>query len=172
MPDGAAMTQTEFTPDAANARAFRDALGRFATGITLVTVASAEGPMGFLANSFASVSMDPALVLWSPAKSSSRFQHYAGARDFSIHILGDAHADWLPRFSRGGDGFDGLAHHFTPEGVPVIDDALARFDCHQHATHEGGDHLIVVGRVIRAAFRTGDPMIFSQGTYGRFASSQ
>ena len=172
MPDGGAMTSTTFTPDAANARAFRDALGRFATGITLVTVASPEGPMGFLANSFASVSMDPPLVLWSPAKSSSRFQHYADAHDYAIHVLGDGHADWLPRFSRGGAGFDGLAHHFTPQGVPVIEGALARFDCQQHATYEGGDHLIVVGRVIRAALRDGAPMIFSQGTYGGFASGQ
>ena len=83
-------------------------------------------------------------------------------------MLADDHAEWLPRFSRGGAGFDGLAHHVTPEGVPVIDSALARFDCQQHATHEGGDHLIVVGRVIRAAYRTGAPMLFSQGAYGRF----
>lgn len=170
MPDGAAMTHTEFTPDAANARAFRDALGRFATGITLVTAATSEGPMGFLANSFASVSMDPPLVLWSPAKSSSRFQHFAGAQDYAIHILGHDHADWLPRFSRGGAGFDGLEHHFTDAGVPVIGAALARFECRQHATHEGGDHLIVVGRVIRAALRDGSPMVFSQGSYGGFAS--
>ena len=110
--------------------------------------------------------MAPPLVLWSPAKSSSRFVHFAGAQDYSIHVLADDHAEWLPRFSRGGAGFDGLAHHVTPEGVPVIDSALARFDCQQHATHEGGDHLIVVGRVIRAAYRTGAPMLFSQGAYG------
>ena len=166
------MTKTEFTPDAANARAFRDALGRFATGITLVTVATHDGPMGFLANSFASVSMDPPLVLWSPAKSSSRYTHFAGARDYAIHILGDVHAGWLSRFSRGGAGFDGLEHHFTPEGVPVVDAALARFDCRQHATHEGGDHLIVVGRVIRAAFSDGAPLVFSQGSYGGFTSGR
>jgi flavin reductase (DIM6/NTAB) family NADH-FMN oxidoreductase RutF len=169
MPDGAAMTLTEFTPDAANARAFRDALGCFATGVTLVTAATEHGPMGFLANSFASVSIDPPLVLWSPAKNSSRFMHYAGARDYAIHVLGDAHTDWLRRFSRGGEGFAGLSHRFSPEGVPVIDAALARFDCQQHATHDGGDHLIVVGRVIRAAFRSGAPLVFSQGNYGGFA---
>lgn len=163
------MTNTTFTPDAANARAFRDALGRFATGITLVTVASSEGPMGFLANSFASVSMDPPLVLWSPAKSSSRFHHYSGARNYAIHIIGHDHADWLLRFSRGGAGFDGLDHHFNEQGVPVLDQALARFDCQQHATHDGGDHLIVVGRVVRAALRDGAPMVFSQGHYGGFA---
>ena len=169
MADGAMMTELVFTPDAANARAFRDALGRYTTGVTVVTANTTEGPMGFLANSFASVSMDPPLVLWSPAKSSSRFQHYAGARDYAIHVLGDGHGEWLARFARGGEGFHGLSHEFTPEGVPVIHGALARFDCQQHATHEGGDHLIVVGRVIRAAYREGAPLVFCQGAYGGFA---
>ena len=164
------MTELVFTPDADNARAFRDALGRYPTGVTVVTVATAEGPMGFLANSFASVSMDPPLVLWSPAKSSSRFAHYAGAPYFSIHVLTNDHVDWLTRFSRDGEGFHGLSHEVTAEGIPVIHGALARFDCAQHATHEGGDHLIVVGRVIRAAFRQGAPLVFSQGSYGDFVA--
>ena len=169
MADGGMMQNHEFTPDAANARAFRDALGRYATGITLVTIASSDGPMGFLANSFASVSLDPPLVLWSPAKSSSRFHHYSGATHYAIHVLPDSAQDWLARFNRGGPGFDGLDHRFNAEGVPVIDSALARFDCIQHATHEGGDHLIVVGRVLRAACRSGAPLIFSQGQYGGFS---
>lgn len=164
------MTELVFTPDADNARAFRDALGRYPTGVTVVTVASAEGPMGFLANSFASVSMDPPLVLWSPAKSSSRFAHYSAAPHFSIHVLANEHGDWLTRFSRTGSGFHGLSHEVTAEGVPAIHGALARFDCAQHATHEGGDHLIVVGRVIRAAFRPGAPLVFSQGAYGDFVA--
>jgi flavin reductase (DIM6/NTAB) family NADH-FMN oxidoreductase RutF len=164
------MTEVVFTPDADNARAFRDALGRYPTGVTVVTVASAEGPMGFLANSFASVSMDPPLVLWSPAKSSSRFPHFAEAAHFAIHVLANDHHDWLARFSRQGAGFHGLSHEITPEGVPVIHGALARFECAQHATHEGGDHLIVVGRVIRAAYRTGAPLVFNQGQYGDFAA--
>ena len=164
------MTELVFTPDADNARAFRDALGRYPTGVTVVTVASAEGPMGFLANSFASVSMDPPLVLWSPAKSSSRFAHYAGAPYFSIHVLANDHVDWLTRFSRNGEGFHGLSHEVTAEGIPVIHGALARFDCAQHTTHEGGDQLIVVGRVIRAAFRQGAPLVFNQGSYGDFVA--
>lgn len=167
MADGAAMTETVFNPDE-NARAFRDALGRFATGVTVVTIAGPEGPMGFTANSFAAVSLDPPLVLWSPAKSSSRFVHYAAAELYSIHILDQTHADWLARFNRGGPGFHGLSHEINPEGVPVIHGALARFDCVRHAAHEGGDHLIVVGRVLRAACRQGEPLVFSQGRYGGF----
>lgn len=163
------MTDLVFTPDG-NARAFRDALGRFATGVTVVTCATPEGAMGFTANSFAAVSLDPALVLWAPAKSSSRFAHYATAQHFSIHVLDSAHADWVNRFNRGGEGFHGLSHEINPEAVPVIHGALARFDCAQHATHDGGDHLIVVGRVLRASCRDGAPLVFSQGKYGQFAA--
>jgi flavin reductase (DIM6/NTAB) family NADH-FMN oxidoreductase RutF len=158
-----------FTPDAENARAFRDALGRFATGVTVVTTHTLEGPMGFTANSFASVSLDPPLVLWSPAKASARYPFYAAALHYSIHILGAEQMELSRRFVRGGAGFDGLPHEVTAEGIPVIPGTLARFDCAQHATHEGGDHLIVVGRVIRASLRDGDPLVFSQGAYGRFA---
>lgn len=167
MVDGATMTEQVFSPSS-DARAFRDALGRFATGVTVVTCATAEGPMGFTANSFAAVSLDPPLVLWSPAKSSSRFAPFAAARHFAIHILDHGHAGWLTRFARGGDGFHGLSHEMDGNGVPIIHGALARFDCAQHATHDGGDHLIVVGLVLSAACRDGAPLVFSQGSYGRF----
>ena len=162
------MTEATFTPDAENARAFRDALGRFATGITVITIDTLEGPMGFTANSFASVSLVPALVLWSPAKSSTRFPYYAAARHYAIHVLGAEQADLSRRFVKGGTGFDGLTRETNAEGVPVIPGTLARFECEQHATHDGGDHLIVVGRVIRASVRGGGPLVFSQGAYGRF----
>jgi flavin reductase (DIM6/NTAB) family NADH-FMN oxidoreductase RutF len=170
MPDGDPMSQAEatFTPDAGNLRALRDALGRFATGVAVITIPTLEGPMGFTANSFASVSLDPPLVLWSPAKASLRYPFYAAARHFAIHVLGAEQSDLSRRFVRGGTGFDGLAHEVNREGVPVIPGTLARFECEQHATHEGGDHLIVVGRVLRVAARHGAPLVFSQGAYGRF----
>ena len=169
MADGSMTADATFVPDAENLRAFRDALGRFATGVTVVTTAGPDGPMGFTANSFAAVSLDPPLVLWSPAKSSQRYPIYAAARYYSIHVLGQDTGDWAMRFVRGGSGFDSLRHDLTPEGIPVIPGALSRFDCEQHATHDGGDHLIVVGRVLRAACGTGAPLIFSQGKYGGFS---
>jgi flavin reductase (DIM6/NTAB) family NADH-FMN oxidoreductase RutF len=157
-----------FLPDATNARAFRDALGRFATGIAVITTQTADGPVGFTANSFASVSLDPPLVLWSPAKSSARYPVFAAAQHYTIHILGADQADLCLRFVRGGAGFDGLHTEINAEGTPVIPGTLARFDCAQSATHDGGDHLIVVGRVLRAASTAGDPLVFSQGAYGVF----
>lgn len=162
------MPDTPFTADTIDARAFRDALGRFATGITIVTIATRDGPMGFTANSFASVSLDPPLVLWSPARSAARFPFYAAAQHYAIHVLGAEQSDLSGRFVRGGTGFDGLAHETGAHDVPILPQALARFDCLQVATHDGGDHLIIVGRVLRASARDGQPLIFSQGGYGRF----
>lgn len=170
MPDGAPMQNQIFTPDADNARAFRDALGCFATGVTVITIQSDHGPMGFTANSFSSLSMDPPLVLWSPAKSSSRFTQFATARHYAIHVLAQDQGDVIQRFIRGGLGFEGMSFAHNAEGVPLIPGTLARFDCAQHATHEGGDHLIVVGRVLRCARNDGAPLVFAQGKYGGFTA--
>jgi flavin reductase (DIM6/NTAB) family NADH-FMN oxidoreductase RutF len=164
------MSDTTFIPDASQARAFRDALGSFATGVTIITAQTDQGPMGFTANSFASLSMDPPLVLWSPAKSSSRFAHFAGAQHYAIHVLAQEQADLIKDFHRGGLGFEGMSHHRNAEGVPLIPKTLARFECEQHATHEGGDHLIVVGRVLRCAMRDGAPLVFTKGQYGGFTA--
>lgn len=162
------MTETSLIPDATHARAFRAALGCFATGVTVVTIAGDPVPMGFTANSFTSLSMDPPLVLWSPAKRSSRFAHFAGARHFAVHILAEGQGDMIKRFIRGGLGFDGMSYHHNAEGVPLIPQVLARFDCAQYATHDGGDHLIIVGRVLRFMRAEGAPLVFTQGQYGAF----
>lgn len=167
MADGT-MQSDGIIPNAANARIFRDALGRFATGVTVVTITGPDGPMGFTANSFSSLSMDPPLVLWSPAKSSQRYPHFAAAEHYAIHILGQAQSEWPARFARGGAGFDGLDWHLNAEGVPILPQALARFDCARHATHDGGDHLIIVGHVLRLALEEGEPLVFAKGKFGGF----
>jgi flavin reductase (DIM6/NTAB) family NADH-FMN oxidoreductase RutF len=166
MPDGSVTMDQTFVPDAANPRPFRDALGRFATGVAVITTEAPTGPMGFTANSFASLSMDPPLVLWSPARSSQRFPVYAAAETFAIHILAETQMDWATRFVRGGAGFDGLTMARNDEGVPVLPGALARFDCTRHAEFDGGDHLIIVGRVLRCAVTDGTPLVFARGRYG------
>lgn len=167
MADGGAHTRG-VVPDAGNARLFRDALGRFATGVTVVTIAGPDGPMGFTANSFASLSLDPPLVLWSLAKASSRFAPFVGADHYAIHVLGQAQADWPPRFSRGGRGFSGLDWHHNGQGVPVLAGVLARFDCARHVTHDGGDHVIIVGQVQRLVLEEGAPLVVAQGKFGGF----
>jgi flavin reductase (DIM6/NTAB) family NADH-FMN oxidoreductase RutF len=156
-----------FAPGPETARAFRQALGSFATGVTLVTATDAQGePVGFIANSFSSLSLDPPLVLWSPAISSRRYPVFAAAQVFAVHVLGQAQSGWPARFARGGEGFRGLDWQMTPEGVPALPGALARFDCRQHATYPGGDHVIIVGLVQRVTVADGAPLVFAQGRFG------
>lgn len=170
MADGGPTTpMTRITPGPDTARDFRTALGRFATGVTLVTCDSDIGPLGITANSFASLSLDPALVLWSPARSSRRFAAFAGAEHFAIHILRDDQLDLARAFTHHGQAWDGLAWRASPEGVPLLDDTLARFDCRRHAIHDGGDHAIVVGEVTSAVIGDGSPLIFAGGGFGVFA---
>jgi flavin reductase (DIM6/NTAB) family NADH-FMN oxidoreductase RutF len=169
MPDGQTLTHPAlpFRPED-DPRAFRTALGRFATGVAVVTAMGPDGPTGFTANSFAAVSLDPPLVLWSPARASSRFPVFAAAAEFAIHVLHDSDQDLSARFHRGGAGFAGLDHEMTAEGVPVIPGTLARFDCAHHAAHDGGDHLVILGRVRRAIAAEGAPLIFALGQFGTF----
>nr|WP_268821586.1 flavin reductase family protein [Octadecabacter dasysiphoniae] len=140
-------------------------MGAYATGVTVVTVPSADGPIGITANSFASVSLDPPLVLWSPAKSSKRFNYFSGAPHFAIHIL-DAHqADICNGFVKGKSAFDGLDWVTGDHGVPHIRGCLARFECTLDAEHDAGDHTIIVGRVTGASVRDGLPLMFQAGRF-------
>jgi flavin reductase (DIM6/NTAB) family NADH-FMN oxidoreductase RutF len=159
----------QITPGPDTQRDFRDALGRFATGVTLVTCDSDIGPLGITANSFASLSLDPPLVLWSPARSSRRFAAFTAARHFAIHILRDDQLPLARAFTHHGQAWDQADWHASPEGVPLIDDVLARFDCRLHAIHDGGDHAIVVGEVTAAIIGDGAPLVFAGGGYGGFA---
>ncbi len=157
-----------FEPDAESGRKLRDALSRFATGITVVTAHGEEGPLGITANSFSSVSLDPPLVLWSPARTSARFPAFTRASHFAIHILGDDQRAVSDNFARQSTGFEQFDWTEGPGAVPLLEGCLARFVCVQHDLHDGGDHAIIVGRVLSAGFRKGEPLIFSSGKYGRF----
>lgn len=157
-----------FTPGPDTARAFRDGLGKFATGVTVVTCETSEGPLGITANSFASLSLDPPLVLWSPARASRRFEAFVAAQDFAIHILSNSQQDLCHRFAGEGHNFEMLDWSRNEKGVPLFDGCLARFECTRHDVHEGGDHAIIVGRVISAAISEGEPLLFACGRYGGF----
>jgi flavin reductase (DIM6/NTAB) family NADH-FMN oxidoreductase RutF len=156
------------TPGPEQARAFRSALGHYATGVTIVTTQGPDGPVGMTANSFTALSLDPPLVLWCPAKRSSRFSVLAEAQFFSIHVLSADQLELCLRVARSGSDFEGIELTTSPEGAPVLPGVLARFDCEGFDQHDGGDHAIVVGRVLRASFRPGAPLIFWGGLYGDF----
>ncbi|MEE4187244.1 MAG: flavin reductase family protein [Roseobacter sp.] len=146
----------------------RDCLGRFASGVTIVTARTDRGFVGMTANSFTSVSLSPPLVLWCPAKSASRYSAFADASHFAIHVLRTDQEAVARAFARSGDAFDGLQVSANAEGVPVFDACLARFECETFALHDAGDHAILVGRVRRAALAEGTPLVFSQGAFITF----
>lgn len=157
-----------FEPTADEARAFRSALGAFATGVTIVTCDSENGPMGITANSFASVSMDPPLVLWSPARASRRFKAFEAAEHYAIHVLSDAQQHFCTAFASDAGNFSDLSWAASDKGVPLLDGCLSRFECTRHAIHDGGDHAIIVGRVTSVTVCEGAPLVFSGGGFGRF----
>ena len=160
--------ETSFIPGPETTRAFRDALGRFATGVTVATTEGAHGPVGITANSFAALSLDPPMVLWSPARSSRRFIHFVEAHGFAIHVLAQDQRALAQRFTRADPHFEDLGLTRSAEGIPLLPGTLARFECETAAVHEGGDHVIITGHVRRASFREGDPLVFWAGSYGVF----
>ncbi len=155
-----------FAPDA-EPRAFRSALGRYATGVTVVTAAGQGTPVGITVNSFASVSLEPALVLWSAGKTSSRHDVFVGAEHFAIHVLSADQRDLCEAFVRARPDFPTGRANFNAHGVPILHDCLAVFECQRDTVHDAGDHSIIIGRVVRAAQRPGAGLVFSHGSFDR-----
>ncbi|MBO9401773.1 flavin reductase family protein [Shimia sp. R9_3] len=162
-------TLTGFVPSVDTQRAYRNALSNFATGVTVITTKTANGAIGMTANSFASVSLDPALVLWSLAKDSLRYAQFVPATHFAIHVLRADQKDLAIAFSKRGDAFDLIDHEVNADGVICLHNCLARFECATDAVHPAGDHDIMVGRVLRAAIGEGTPLVFAQRDFGSFA---
>ena len=160
-----------FEPTLDNSRALRDALGQYATGVTVITCNTSSGPLGITANSFASVSLDPPLVLWSPAKSSSRYPFFMAADHFAIHVIGAEQAALCSGFARSGDAFDDLDWEPGLHNVPLINGCPSRFECTKTAEHDGGDHSIIIARVTRVSTRPGAPLLFHAGRYGGFTQT-
>lgn len=151
--------------DSFDPRTFRDALGQFATGVTIVTARSADGtPVGVTANSFNSVSLDPPLVLWSLAKNSRSMEIFQAAAEFAVHILASDQDALSNRFaSRTEDKFAGL--EIAPDGLPLLEGCTARFRCRTRHAYDGGDHIIFVGEVIGFEHDDKPPLLFHGGDY-------
>lgn len=152
-----------FSP-AADPALFRKALGRFATGVTVVTACDGSGPVGMTANSFASVSLSPPLVLWSVAKSSMRHDIFANCETCVINILSADQGGLAQHFVRQGRDFASINYQLTQEGVPILDGCAASFHCKQHAAHDTGDHTILIAGVMQARMGDQSALIFSNGS--------
>ncbi|MEO1103711.1 MAG: flavin reductase family protein [Pseudomonadota bacterium] len=148
-------------------RAFRQVLGRFATGVTVVTCASAHGPIGMTVNSFSSLSLDPPLVMWSPAKSSRRYPSFSAAHRFAIHILRADQQALSDAFMRAADAFHETVWYEAADGLPLMEGCLARFTCEQVAEHDAGDHALLIGRVTAMEAGEGDPLLYYRGRYSQ-----
>ncbi len=165
------MTDRTFIPGPDHSNAFRQALGCFGTGVTVITTNTAAGPRAITVNSFSSVSLDPPLVLWCLAKDSNRFDAFSACTDYSIHVMAQEQQEQALKFARNGFDFSHADWRADHAGRPQLDGCLARFDCHLHDRHEAGDHLILVGRVETAMYRTGQGLIFKRGQFGGFVDT-
>ena len=149
-------------------RDLREALGTFATGVTIVTAwdDAANEPVGVTASSFNSVSLDPPLVLWSIAKTALSAGVMTGGTPFAIHVLHAEQTKLANRFAKSGtDKFGPTDFTRADNGVPVLTHCVTRFDCSLHAVHEGGDHLIIVGYVDGITRTEGEALVFHEGQY-------
>ena len=151
-------------------RDLRRAFGNFATGVTIVTTLDADGnPCGFTANSFTSVSIDPPLLLVSIAKAAYGCAVFTASRGFAVNILALDQRELSNRFaSAGADKFDGLKWREEASGSPVIDGVVAWFDCEHFEQVDAGDHIILIGRVLKYAHNTHSPLGFCRGAYVSF----
>jgi flavin reductase (DIM6/NTAB) family NADH-FMN oxidoreductase RutF len=152
-----------------DSRAFRSAVGRFPTGVAVITTAMpGEDPIGLTVNSFASVSLDPPLVLWCLNRISDRFKTFTHADQYVVSLLGAGHEEVSSRLAKqGAHSLAGLELIPTELGPPAFSKSLAIFECQKETIYGGGDHVIIVARVRKfVSLETAEPLVFYNGRYG------
>lgn len=165
---------------AARARRFRDVLGLFASGVTVVTSISDGSPVGMTCQSFSSVSLEPPLVMFCPAKTSRAWPLMQRAGFFCVNILAADQADVSNAMAtKGTDKYDGISWRPATTGAPLLDGVVGYVDCSVHSVHEAGDHYVVLGRVRELGFGSGAapdtdgqaPLLYYRGAYDTVAGS-
>jgi len=155
-------------------RDFRNALGTYATGVTIITAAGTDGkPYGLTCNSFASVSLNPPLVLWSLVLYSSSLSVFQNAGHFAVNVLGASQQALANKFAKSSeDKFVDV--EWTPGvgNAPLLKDSVANFQCRAVNRYYGGDHVIFLGAVEAYAYNRNEPLLFARGGYGRFVPGQ
>ena len=165
---------SSFIPHPDATEDLRSAFGRYGTGVTVITTLSPKGPLGMTANSFSSVSLDPPLVLWSPARASKRHDAFTTTDRFCIHVLSADQQDMAHHFATDGLDFDRFDWREGPNGAPTLEGCLATFHCDTYAVHPAGDHSLVLGHVRWAATHRDDAagLMFDRGRYGQFTPGE
>ena len=157
-------------PEAFDEAQFRQVLGHFATGVTVVTAMEDGVPVGFTCQAFTALSLHPPLVALAPAKSSTSWPKIAKAGAFCVNILADDQTEVCRSFAvSGGDKFAGLSWRPGVTGSPVLEGTLAHLECRLGMIHDAGDHELVTGTVERIALGRGRPLIFYRGAFGAIA---
>lgn len=166
----------EFASDssAIDPRDFRNALGTFATGVTIITAAAPDGkPYGLTCNSFASVSLNPPLVLWSLVVYSTSLTVFQNASHFSVNVLGASQQALANKFAKSSDDkFVGVDWSPGLGNAPVLAESVANFQCRSVNRYYGGDHVIFLGAVEAYSYNTKEPLLFAHGSYGRFLADR
>jgi len=154
--------------------AFKAACGRYATGVSIVTAAGEGGKKeGLTVNSFTSLSLDPPLVLFCLDKNAGSFEPFVKTERFAVNVLGEEQAAISTHFAKPGiaEKFAGVPHRVDADGLPLLDGVLARIVCAVEVHYDGGDHVILVGRVERIDLgeEQGRPLVYFRGGYGKFS---
>jgi flavin reductase (DIM6/NTAB) family NADH-FMN oxidoreductase RutF len=158
-------------PPTVDSARYRQVLGHFITGVTVITAVHDGTPAGLAVNSFTSVSLDPPLVAFCAAKSSTTWPSIQAAGHFCVNVLAEEQEDVSRLFAtRGADKFSGIGWRRAGQtGSPILNDVLAWIECITEAEHDAGDHLVVIGRVVDLdVARERKPLVFFRGGYGRF----
>lgn len=148
---------------------FREVLGHFVTGVTVVTAMEGGEPVGFTCQAFTSLSLDPPLVALAPGKNSTSWPRIAATGDFCVNILAEGQEALCRDFAMsGGDKFTGVGWRPAGNGAPILDGVLAWAECSFVLSHDAGDHELVIGRVHDMGVGPGRPLVYYRGGFGRF----
>ena len=153
-------------------RDFRNALGTYGTGVTIVTAMAADGtPYGVTCNSFASVSLNPPLVLWSLGMFSQGLTIFQNASHFTVNVLNASQQELALQFAKSsGDKFSGVEWKPGLGNAPILAGSVASFQCRAANRYYGGDHVIFLGAVEAYAYNKQEPLLFAHGGFGRFTA--
>jgi flavin reductase (DIM6/NTAB) family NADH-FMN oxidoreductase RutF len=154
-----------------DARQFREVCGQYATGVAIITACGEGGePVGLTVNSFSSVSLDPPLIQFSLDRKASMFSLFEDCSHFAVNVLSRSQQPLSNMFAVRHDAFEDVVYSGGAGGCPILEDCLASLECAKYAVYDGGDHIIILGRVVNLdCAPSREPLLFFRGTYGSFS---